>query len=479
MKIADLFDKATYFFDESIEITDITYRPDTSTTDSLLFLLNNRAIEAYRSANTSAKIIVVEKGMDINSTHPKIIVDNIRQALSMAYKKLFCDDLSNIRFVGITGTNGKSTTAIFLKQILEDSGEIVGLFGTGKIQLGEKIINDKNYSMTTPAPDILYPAISKMKKAGVTTIVMEVSSHALDQERVYPIEFDVGIFTNLSREHLDYHKDINSYFKSKQKLFAKSKRTVINSDDTYGKILATMVDHADTVGIVHPAEYMATDIKNFGIKGTTFKYTTDRYSYTVKLKIPASYNVYNALLSIRASEILGVDVCDAKIALQNIETIDGRFNIIHNDPTIVIDYAHTSSAFYNLLKNLYSIKNIRQKLCVVFGCGGERDKEKRSVMGEYAELFADEVIVTSDNPRGEDPIAIINDITKSMKKSPTIIPDRQSAITHAVLSAHTNDIVAIVGKGPEKYSIENGVYTSFDEEKIITYALSKRKENIT
>ena len=479
MRIVDLFDKATYLCDKSIEITDITYHPECSTDDSLLFLLNNRAIEAYRDTDTPAKVIVVEKWVNMNSNHPKVIVDNIRQALSIAYKRLFCDDLSCIRFVGITGTNGKSTTAIFLKRILENSGEIVGLFGTGKIQIGEKTINDKNYSMTTPSPDILYPSIAKMKKLGVTTIIMEVSSHALDQERVYPIEFDLGIFTNLSREHLDYHGDINSYFKSKQKLFKKSKHAVINTDDTYGRILSSMVDDADTVGSVHTAKYMATDIKSFGIEGVAFKYITDKYSCTVRLKVPASYNVYNALLAMRAAEILGIDIDDAKIALESVETIDGRFNIIHSEPTVIIDYAHTSSAFYNLLKNLYSIKNSGQKLYIVFGCGGERDKGKRSIMGEYAELFADEIIVTSDNPRGEDQIAIINDITKNMKKSPTIISDRQSAIIHAILNAHTNDIVAIVGKGPEKYSIENGVYYSFDEKEIITSALSKRNGNIT
>ena len=192
------------------------------------------------------------------------------------------------------------------------------------------------------------------------------------------------------------------------------------------------------------------------------------------LKLPGDYNVYNAMLAIRAAEQLGIPMKAIKNSLEKIEIIKGRFDVINEEITVVIDYAHTISAFANLIKNLYSAKNIGQNLCVVFGCGGDRDKGKRGRMGEIAEEYADRIILTSDNPRGEDPLAIIKDIMKSMKNEPTVIIDRRTAIQHAILSANDGDIVAIIGKGPECYSISNGVYSPFNEVEIIREALEER-----
>ena len=477
MKISDLLDNANFSCDTDIEFEKLTYRPEESDTTSLLFLLNDAAIEKFIRIRPQATAIVVENGKAEELNQPKIAVNNIRAYLSLAYKNFFCYDLSNITFIGITGTNGKSTTAIFLKEILKGAGKNVGLVGTGKIMINDEIISSFDYSMTTPPPDILYPTIAKMKNRNVDTIIMEVSSHGLAQERVFPIEFDIGIFTNLSAEHLDYHKDIDSYFKVKKRLFERSKLAIINTDDPYGKMLKETKYNSYSIGITKPADSMAESVASLGLEGTKFVYKDEADAQSFNLAIPASYNVYNALLAIRAAKDLGVSIRQSKIALENIKRLDGRFMVVHTDPTVIIDYAHTSLAFDNLMKNLFSCKNSRQKLCVVFGCGGERDKYKRSEMGKCAEKYADRIIITSDNPRGEDPMKIINDIICDMRTDPKIIVDRESAIHYAIENSTDDEIIAIVGKGPEKYSIENGFYRTFDEEEIVMNAL-KRRNNI-
>ena len=222
---------------------------------------------------------------------------------------------------------------------------------------------------------------------------------------------------------------------------------------------------------------MAKNIVSSGFLGTSFKYQDETDSQNVNLMIPATYNIYNAVMAIRAAKELGVSPKQSKCALENIRHLDGRFRILHANPTVVIDYAHTSFASDSLLKNLYSIKNTGQKLCVVFGCGGERDVAKRSVMGKCAEKYADKIIVTSDNPRDEQPMKIINDITRDMEKKPIVIVNREEAIHYAIENVDDGEIIAIVGKGPEKYSIENGIYKTFDEERIVISALAKRKSN--
>ncbi len=474
MKLLDLFDNAEFICNTDVEIQNITYHPEESHSTSLLFLLNDTAIERFNKIKPEAKAIVVESSISKKLKYQKVVVNNIRASLSSAYKRLFCNDLSGIVFVGITGTNGKSTTSIFLKKILEASGKGVGLFGTGKILINDEDLSPSNYSMTTPPPDILYPTIAKMKQKNVDIIIMEVSSHALVQERVFPIEFDIGIFTNLSPEHLDYHKNVKDYFKAKKRLFHQSKKAIINTDDSHGKILKNELVNSYSVGIFEPANSTAKNIKNLGFDGTEFVYEDESGSQVINLNIPATYNVYNALLAIRAAKELGINPKSSKIVLESIEKLYGRFQVLHTNPTVIIDYAHTALAFDDLLKNIYSMKNIRQKLCIVFGCGGERDKFKRPIMGKIATHYADKIIVTSDNPRSENPMEIINDIICDMKTKPIIIANRTEAIEYAIQSADDNDIIAIVGKGPEKYCIHKGIYQAFDEEEIVMRSLAKR-----
>ncbi len=474
MKLSFLLDGLVKETISETEINSISYNPKECDEGDLLFLLNDRAKNEYTMLSPKASAIVIESPFPHDSSIPVYTVSNIRDALSKACSRLYCKNLSGIKFIGITGTNGKSTTAIILEKILSDYGYEVGYIGTGKIRAQGELISGKYYSMTTPPPDLLYRSIGKMEHMGVKIIVMEVSSHALDQERVSPINFEIGIFTNLSEEHLDYHKSINNYFRSKKKLFEKSNLIIVNSDDLHGKTVLDEYTNAEGCGSLFYTNVQISNVNNLGFSGSKFNYRSNKNNVNIKLPLPGTYNVYNAMLAIRAAEILGIPITSIKKSLKETEKIDGRFNVIDCSIKVVIDYAHTVSAFDNLLKNLNSIKNSGQNLAVVFGCGGDRDKGKRGRMGEIAEKYADRIIVTSDNPRGEDPWLIIEDITKPMKTHPTIMVDRKDAIRYAIISANDGDLVSIVGKGPENYSISQGVYSSFDEAEIIHNALRER-----
>ncbi len=461
------------------EIENITCSISESNENSLLFLVNVRAEQEFTNNAVNAAAIIYEGNIQEKANIIKIKVKNVRRSLSVAYKKFYCDNLSDVKFIGVTGTNGKSTTSLILKTILEGENLQVGLFGTGTIYMGGVNIAPKNYSMTTPTPDILYPYIAKMQKAGIKVIIMEISSHALVQERVSPIEFELCVFTNMSREHLDYHKTMSEYFNAKKRLFYKTKFSIVNSDDEYGSILASEFCNTDTVGTKSYNTVQIKDISDLGFEGENFTYLTEKNKEKIFLQFPGIYNVYNTALAIRAAEKLGVSVREAKKFVESIKSIDGRYNVIKDRITVIIDYAHTEFAFKSFLKSLFLSKKPEQNIILVFGCGGERDKYKRYFMGAYAENFANKTILTSDNPRGENPIKIIRDIASCMHRPPTIIPQRDEAIKYAINEANVGDIVAIVGKGPEKYLIENGKYIDFNEEQIVYAALKAKKYDIS
>ena len=455
-------------------IINIKANVEESKEGDLLFLLNEKAIENYHKAQPKVSVIVSERRISVLDGTKIYTANNVRRSMAIAYKRAYCNELSGIKFIGITGTNGKSTTAMMIEKILKESGYKTGLFGTGKIKMGDEILSDKYYSMTTPPPQILYPYLKRMIDEGIKIVIMEVSSHALIQERAAPISFDIGIFTNLSPEHLDYHKDMESYYKAKEKLFNKSKIVIINQDDEYGN--RAFLEHDNTIGcaINSDADTKITDIEELEFSGTKFDYRSNKTFLRIHLKLAGPYNIYNAMLAIKAAEMLNVPSNAIKSGLESIEGFDGRFEIIKDDINIIIDYAHTLSAFTVLIKTLYSVKKQGQSIILVFGCGGERDKSKRGAMGEVAQRYADKILVTNDNPRGENPMSIINDITSKMNTLPMIVPDRAEAIRKAIQIAEDGDIVAIIGKGPERYSITVDGYNYFNERDIINHALGER-----
>ncbi len=427
------------------------------------------------------KAILCDEDLSIDEGNiPIIKCPNTRAILPYIYARFYKVDFSEFHFVGITGTNGKTTTATMLSHILSYSGKKVGFIGTGKIIINGEIITNFDYSMTTPDPEYLYFILSKMQAAKCEYVVMEVSSHALYFEKTAPIPFEVAVFTNLSCEHLDFHKTIDEYFEAKMKLFSAAKLGIFNADDEYSKKAYTMAKCKKiSIGILNEANIMAREVKLSGLYSSEYICREDSRLFKVRLKLGGAFNVYNSMMATAAAINLGISPNHIKEALSHLEFIDGRLEIIKDEITVIIDYAHTEEAFEKILNFIYSNKNMGQKLITVFGCGGERDKSKRPAMARTAEKYSDLVIVTNDNSRAESEIEIIRNILSGFKKTEKrkVITSRKSAIEYAIASANAGDIVAIIGKGHERYSVDRNGIHYFDEREIIRNALKKRKNN--
>ncbi|MBE6643995.1 MAG: UDP-N-acetylmuramoyl-L-alanyl-D-glutamate--2,6-diaminopimelate ligase [Ruminococcaceae bacterium] len=431
--------------------------------------------------NKQPAAIICEDDLEIKSDSVPIITSkNTRRLLAFIYSRFYEIDYEKTKFIAVTGTNGKTTTATMLTHILSHSGKKVGFIGTGKILIDGQLITETSYTMTTPDPVYLYSVIKEMQNYGCKYIVMEVSSHALYFEKVAPIPFYISIFTNLSSEHLDFHSSIDEYYNVKMRLFEQTKFGIFNLDDAYSrKAYETASCKKASVGIINKADSVADNIKINRLYGSEYIYREKNRLFKINLAIGGDYNIYNSLMATQAALRLGISTANIKSAYNTLKSIDGRFEIIENDITVIIDYAHTEFAFENLLRFLFSIKNQEQKLICVFGCGGERDKLKRPKMAAAAEKYSDFVIVTSDNSRSESEIEIIQDILQGFKDTSNrvVITSRDSAIEYAILSAKSNDIVAIIGKGHERYNYDkNGVHY-FDERKCINKAFRKRRGN--
>ncbi len=406
---------------------------------------------------------------------PIIRVKSVRTALSYALSIAYDIDYDRIKVIGITGTNGKTTTATLIYEILRRCGYKAGFIGTGKIISDGVLLSDELYSMTTPDPTVLYPAIAKIINDGCSYLVMEVSSHSIALGKVAPIRFEYAIFTNLDDDHLDFHCNKDDYFRTKLKLFVSAKRGLFNLDDEYSRKAATLAQcERSTFGIINEGDAYATEVSIKELSKTTFFYRSKNLIFKVNSRLSGAFNVYNTLAAIKSVIDLGIKPCVAKKAIEDIDGIEGRMEIIDGNVKSVIDYAHTPAAFYNCLKTLkQSVKN-EQKLIIVFGCGGDRDKFKRPLFGRYADAFADKIIITEDNCRSEAFDSIVKDIVAGIdKKEFDVIPDREKAIRHAFKCALPGDIVAVIGKGHEKYKITGGVYTAFDERKIIKEAMKE------
>lgn len=481
MKISELVsveEISTHLLPPDTEISGIAIKAR-DVKDGYLYIVTNSEKASFNLLSARPAAIICPKSTEVPRELQKIteICENSLLLASFVFARFLKIDFEKLKFIGITGTNGKSTTAVMLKKILTDSGYKVGYIGTGKIESCERVISDEYYSMTTPEPDVLYPAIKRLADDGCEVIIMEVSSHALKLSRVEPIPFEYGVFTNLSPEHSDFHTDMEDYFLAKTKLMKASKIGVFNVDDSYARRAARSFEGRKiTAGVLWKGDVYARDIESYGFSGIGYVYRAKKFSFMMRLRMPGIFNVYNSMLALAVATDMGVLPCKAKNSLASLSVVDGRFEIIKGDITAIIDYAHTAVGFENILKSLNALKNAGQKLGVVFGCGGERDKRKRPLMASIAEKYADISFVTSDNPRGENPERIIADITAGFtKKNFVCEPDRSLAIRKAILSAQSGDIVAVIGKGAEKYSIDLSGYHSFDEKRIIAEALKERE----
>jgi len=487
MKLKDILYENEYECEnpsaDVLEISNITRKIEEIDSGSLFFLLKSINSECENIINNIKEMrplaVVCEKGRAIEDKDLCVLyVENVRCAMAYAYSRFSNIDYGKTKFIAVTGTNGKTTTATLIKELLRSNGENVGFIGTGRIEINGEKISEDYYSMTTPDPELLYPAISKMQNAGCRYIVMEASSHALYFDKLAPIPYEIGIFTNLSSEHLDFHKNLEAYYESKLKLFSQCKTGIFNCDDKYSRrALCTRMGKTESVGILWPADAVAREITQKGFLGTEYIYKEKSLIFRVKTRLVGAYNVYNTLFALKAVILLGMKPCRAKSALEKIESIRGRFDVSISDITVIRDYAHTPVAFENLLKTAKALKKTRQKITVVFGCGGERDKTKRPVMGGVAEKYSDFSIVTADNSRSEPESEIISDILKGYKNTEKriVINDRKKAIEYAVINALPDDIVIISGKGDENYIIDKSGVHPFSEKQIIKDSLAKRE----
>lgn len=385
--------------------------------------------------------------------------------------------------VGVTGTNGKTTTTHIIKNMLESSqGEKqrkVGLIGTNEHKIGSKSLPSQR---TTPDAYELQQLFSQMRQEGCTHIVMEVSSHALVQHRCGGLVFDVGIFTNLSQDHLDYHQNLEAYAKAKAQLFHQSKVSLFNLDDPVGRDLAQSQSHQGKTVLSY-----SENKKHSSIHASHLELHTDSIqfhchhqgeSFPVYLPIPGGFSLYNALAALCCAVALDIPLSSATQSLKTLQGVKGRAEIVPTDKdfTVMIDYAHSPNALENILLTARNFTPGR--LICVFGCGGNRDKSKRAIMGEIAHDLADLCIVTSDNPRFEEPEEIIQDILQGMwqNKEKKVLPNRKDAIFCALSQGKTGDTILLAGKGHECYQEISGIQYHFDERELVEEYFSLQKK---
>ncbi len=403
---------------------------------------------------------------------PHVLVPDAHEALALLACAFYGHPAGKMTMVGVTGTNGKTTTTYLIKQMLEQGGAKVGLIGTNQNMIGEAVFSA---SRTTPDAISLQRLLCDMEREGCRYVVMEVSSHALEQSRVAGIRYRLGIFTNLSQDHLDYHGTMEEYCGAKAKLFALCDTAVVNGDDPWHKKLLAQ----SCCEVVRFGQRFSNDLvgwrPHFERERVAFIACDDREQVETHIGIPGAFSLYNALGALAACCELGMELPTAAAALEHCSGVKGRAEVVPTgrDFTVLIDYAHTPDGLQNILSTVCAFADNR--VIVVFGCGGDRDKGKRAEMGHIAARMADLVVLTSDNPRTEDPHAILHDILGGMTGSKTpfaVIEDRREAIAYALDHAETGDVVLLAGKGHETYQIIGNETRMLDERDVVKEYLS-------
>ena len=427
---------------------------------------------AEAAVKSGAAAIICERDLKLDC---QVITDNTHAAYADMCAAWFGNPADSLRLFGVTGTNGKTSVTYMLKKIFEKAGYKVGLIGTIQNMIGDEVIAAHN---TTPNAYELNSLFALMKAKGCAVVIMEVSSHALDQLRVYRLDFEVAMFTNLTQDHLDYHITMENYLEAKKKLFKMCRTAVINSDDSYAQKLTEGLDcKTVTYSTGNDSTYSAKAI-NYRPASVEYEFVSDTDICHIKVATGGKFTVYNSLCAAVCAVEAGIPVATAAEALAELNGVKGRAESVPTGRnfTIIIDYAHTPDGLKNILSTFRECK--KNRLIVVFGCGGDRDKTKRPIMGSIAEHFADYVIVTSDNPRTEDPGEIIKDILAGMKNSAVpvkVIENRTEAIKFAVSIAEKDDIIVLAGKGHETYQILGTGTIHLDEREIVAEALEELK----
>jgi UDP-N-acetylmuramoyl-L-alanyl-D-glutamate--2,6-diaminopimelate ligase len=454
----------------NVEVKDIAYDSRKVTKGSVFICIEGFKEDGHqyveKAIQNGAIAIVASKKLDIQENIALIYVDETREAMSFLADKFFHHPSKMFSLVGVTGTKGKTTITYMIRSVLEHCGTKVGLIGTIENRIGQKVIPTER---TTPESVDLQGLFSEMLKESVSHCVMEVSSHALELKRVKYIDFKVGIFTNLSRDHMDFHKTFDHYLAAKMKLFDLCEVGVINIDTEYGQEVAKKANcKVFTVGIHNHADIRAKNILQHKDR-VEFDVISEKYNGHIDIHIPGIFTVYNALCAIGACMVLGLDFEEVKKGLFHTK-VPGRAQVvdIQKDYTVMIDYAHTPDSLENILKLVKEFT--KGRLISVFGCGGDRDRTKRPIMGKISGSIADFTIITSDNPRSEEPNSIIQEIENGLKETVgqyITIEDRRMAIKHAMIHAKKDDVILIAGKGHETYQILANGKIDFDEQKVV------------
>jgi len=465
------------------EVTGIAYDSRKVRPGELFVALRGQHTDGHNflevAIERGATAVIIERNGIPTRRAAKIKVEDSRKALARAAAQFYGNPASRLKLIGVTGTNGKTTVTFLLKKILEESGTRTGLIGTVAYVIGERQIPA---ARTTPEALELQSMMAQMLRAGCGACAMEVSSHALDQHRVHGIDFDVAVFTNLTQDHLDYHGDMDRYFAAKTTLFhslgAGSKQgcAVINLDDERGKALfddARVRAKKITYGIVEAADVRATNVR-MSSSGTEFTVDSPVGRTSVRTPLIGRHNIYNSLAALAVAFGLGIDLKRAASALGKFDRVPGRLDKVAGTGAfhVFIDYAHTDDALLNVLTTLRELA--QGKLIVVFGCGGNRDAGKRPKMGRVAERLADFIVLTSDNPRKEDPREILRQIEAGFSDPAKyeVVVDRREAIGRALARAKRNDIVLIAGKGHEAYQEFSDTIVPFDDKVVVQELLA-------
>ena len=472
MKLRDLLsgiDVIETCADLEMEIEAVAYDSRKVTPNSLFVAISGFASDGNRfipmAMEKGASVVVTAKKPEVEV--PYVLVPSDRLALALIGTNFYGHPAKSMTMIGVTGTNGKTSTTLLLKQVLEKTiGAKVGLIGTMENLVGDEVIPTER---TTPESLELQALFARMRDAGCTHVVMEVSSHALSLERVGGVHFNVAAFTNLTEDHLDFHKTMDEYCAAKAMLFERCDKAVINTDDFYSFHMVEKAPHHETLttsltgnGDLNGAypEYHAEGVSFEVVEGLDER-------YDVKLPIPGKFTVYNALGVLGIAKQLGIPMADAVEALSTVQGVKGRIEVVPTpgkDYSILIDYAHTPDGLENVLSSVREF--CKGRLISVFGCGGDRDPIKRPIMGEIGVKLSDIAIISSDNPRTEDPNAIIDDILKGVDPSMgeyIVVPERRTAIGYAMDIAKKDDIIVLAGKGHETYQEINGVKYHLDE----------------
>lgn len=412
---------------------------------------------AQQAVQNGAKLLVTERKLPLDI--PQVIVENTREVVGLLASNFYKNPRKSFKLIGVTGTNGKTTTTYMIKNILEASGKKVGVIGTIGTMIGDEHFEN---NLTTPDPIELHQIFAQMAKNDVDVVVMEVSAHAIALHKMQGVICDVGVLTNVTQDHLDFFGTFEKYAQTKTSFISPTfcKVGIVNADDSVGMdLLITMQDESFnnfkllSYGINSPADNFATNIK-YEMNGTHYFINILDNLACINTRLIGEFNVSNALAAASACNVLGIDVETIKLGLNTMDFVSGRINVIklQNGASVVIDYAHTPDGLKNILTSVRNVCN--GKLFCVFGCGGNRDAKKRPIMGEISGELADFTVITSDNPRYEKPKAIIDEIKKGIESKTSnfvCIVDRVMAINYVLNELNAGDVAVIAGKGAENY----------------------------